>query len=132
MLEGDIIHWKMPFSANTSEKVAIEIVSACSCFEIDWPRDTFKIGQKGEITGIFYSANQEGPHVKTVDVILRNEDEKGYPVIKQFQVKMFVAQTQVELENWQKPKILPNPPKKGPVSTKKTTKSRQPANRKKN
>jgi hypothetical protein len=136
MLEGDIIHWKMPFLATNSQNVAIEIISACSCFEIEWPRDTFKLGEKGDIIGTFFSANQEGMHVKTVDVILRNETAGGYPVVKQFQIKMFVALSQVELENWQKaklaPKIVSKTTAKSQTSPKKVSKNRQAAKPSKN
>ncbi len=110
MLDGDIARLKIPFVNRHSKPISFMIVSACTCFEIDWPRDTIETGGRGEFDLTFFSANQEGDHVKTIDVILNNEDERGYPVIKRFFVKVDVKLTAAELIDAEKPE--PKPTKK--------------------
>lgn len=102
-MEGDIARLKVPFENRFTGPVAIEIVSACQCFEIDWPRDTFQVGEKRVIDLTFFSANQVGEHTKTVDVILRNEDSRGYPIVLQFFVHVNVKLTALD--------ETPEPPK---------------------
>ena len=95
-MEGDIARLKAPFTNTFDGPVAIEIVTACSCFELDWPRDTLQKGEKRTIDLTFFSANQTGEHTKTVDIILRNEDQRGYPVVKQFFVHVDVRLTALD------------------------------------
>lgn len=119
-MEGDIVHFKMPFVNENEQPVAIEIVSGCSCFELDWPRDTFPTGGRGEITGTFFSAAQLGEHTKTVDIILRNSDAQGYPIVQQIRVNVQVGSSpfppkKEEMQAAEKPKPASSTAKSGKV-----------------
>ena len=48
----------------------IELVTACKCTELDWPREPVLPGQKGIIT-VFYDSSTEplGYREKTIDII---------------------------------------------------------------
>ncbi len=89
-MEGDIVRRRVPFLNKSADSVEIEIVSACSCFEIDWPRRKLAPGETDSLDLAFFSAAQMGEHEKQVDLILKNEDEKGYPGIERLTVKMHV------------------------------------------
>jgi len=67
------------FSNTGTEDIEIEIVSACECTTLDWPRHPVKPGEKGEISVIFDSSEKEESETIEIDINLKNkEPDTGY------------------------------------------------------
>ena len=71
---GDVIQGetreKIYSFANTGNAdLLIELVTACTCTDVDWPRHALKPGERGAIRVIFNSAGKEGETKVDVDVI---------------------------------------------------------------
>jgi hypothetical protein len=69
------------------EPLEIEVVSACFCMTVDHTRDLIQKGEKGNIDVVFDSNDQVGNVKKDIDVIFKNVDKKGYPLIKRLTIK---------------------------------------------
>ena len=52
----------------------IEVVTACKCTEVKWPKEAIKPGEQGMISAVYDTSKQDlGPHVKVVDIIANTE-----------------------------------------------------------
>lgn len=70
MTKGDTRAVQFPFTNTGDADLIIELVTACKCTEIDWPRQAIPPGGKGVISAIFDSTTQKKGHlVKALDVI---------------------------------------------------------------
>ncbi len=66
-----------------NEDIQIELVSACECSTLDWPRRAIRPGSTGEITVIFDSTEKEESETIEIDIHLKNTDPKtGYPILE--------------------------------------------------
>ena len=65
------------------DTVEIDLVSACECIQVDWPREPIFPGESALISTVFNTKGWKGEQQKTIDVIFRNTDASGYPWIKQ-------------------------------------------------
>jgi chondroitin AC lyase len=67
---GDIIEFDINFINSGEADLNIEVVTACKCIDIDWPRDAIQPGKKGSIKVVFDSAGiPKGKAHKTIDII---------------------------------------------------------------
>jgi hypothetical protein len=67
---GDIIEFDLGFTNVGKSDLVIEVVTACKCIEIDYPRSPIGPGQRGNIVVVFDSLGVEsGRQRKTIDVI---------------------------------------------------------------
>lgn len=67
---GDIIEFDINFTNTGTAPLDIEVVSACKCIDIDWPRESILPNQKGTITVVFDSLGiPKGKAFKTIDII---------------------------------------------------------------
>ncbi len=85
------------FTNTGKEDITIEFVSVgCECTELEAPEgETFKPGESGEITAVYYSAREEelGEHDKYFEVMLTNVDPKtGNPIIREANFKVNVIE----------------------------------------
>lgn len=85
--EGESVYGRFAFSNESALTIEIEFVSACDCMETDYTKSGIAPGEVGEI--IFrFDGKGEGPEVfKTIDVLLKNTDSRGYPLVKQLYLK---------------------------------------------
>jgi hypothetical protein len=85
--EGEPVYGRFAFSNGSSDTLEIELVSACNCMEIEWSQGPILPQQGGEILFKFNSKGEKGDVFKTLDIIFKNTDERGYPVVKQVYLK---------------------------------------------
>lgn len=76
---GDIRETEFVFTNTGTEDIIIELVSACECTTLDWPRKPVKPGERGRIDIIFDSSEKEESETIEVDISLKNrEPGTGY------------------------------------------------------
>ena len=80
-VEGDEIEARYEFENIGSQNLEIEIVSACNCMELNWPRQAVAPGQRGIIEVVFDTKGLSGLVSKDIDVIFKNTDKNGYPLV---------------------------------------------------
>jgi Protein of unknown function (DUF1573) len=85
--EGETVHGRFAFSNLSNTPLEIEIVSACECITPEWTGGSIEPGKTGEILVAFNSKDQEKEVFKTIDVIFKNSDAQGYPLVKQLYLK---------------------------------------------
>lgn len=62
------------FTNTGNQDLVIDLVTACKCTELDWPRRSIAPGEKGEIKVVFDSTTMDlGDIVKTVDIIANTD-----------------------------------------------------------
>lgn len=71
---GQKLSLEYHFINTGSVDLDIELVSACKCSELEWPRDPVKPGERGIIT-VFYDSTTEplGKLEKTIDIIANTD-----------------------------------------------------------
>jgi hypothetical protein len=66
------------------QELEIELVSTCDCIIAEWQASAISPGKTSYITIEFQSVKEDfGPFRKSVDLIFKNTDEEGYPLVKQ-------------------------------------------------
>ena len=85
--KGEPVYGRFAFSNAHTDSIEIEMVSACDCIEVEWSKGPILPHQNGEILFKYYSKDDAGDIFKTLDIILKNTDEKGYPIVKQVYLK---------------------------------------------
>lgn len=85
--EGEPVYGRFAFFNAGPDTLEIEMVSACDCIEAEWSKGTIIPEQQAEILLKFKSTGEVGDVFKTLDVIFKNTDEKGYPLVKQLYLK---------------------------------------------
>lgn len=84
--EGVMVKAEFIFDNIGSRPLEIDLVSACECMNIKWPKGEIKPGESGLIEIDFNTRSYKGDITKDIDVIFKNTDDRGYPLVKQ--VKM--------------------------------------------
>lgn len=95
--KGEVKTHVYKFTNTGKEDITIEFVSVgCECTELEAPEgETFKPGESGEITAIYYSEREEelGEHDKYFEIMLTNVDPKtGNPIIREANFKVNVVE----------------------------------------
>ncbi|MFN4255639.1 MAG: DUF1573 domain-containing protein [Saprospiraceae bacterium] len=85
--DGETVKTVFTFTNAGTEPLEIETVSACFCISTDYSRDPILPGAKANVEVVFDSNDQAGTVRKDIDVIFRNTDTDGYPLIKRLQLK---------------------------------------------
>jgi hypothetical protein len=90
VLEGAAVPAQFEFANIGSDTLEIEIVSACDCMRVEWTPGPVPPGQKGQVSLVFDSKGRPGPVEKDIDVIFKNTDADGYPLVKRLLLKGLV------------------------------------------
>lgn len=73
---------------NTSkEEIQIEIVDACECTKVDFPRGPIAPGGKGRFDVTFDSTEKEAAETIGINVVFKNLDAAGNPRIETVEYK---------------------------------------------
>jgi hypothetical protein len=85
--EGELVYGRFAFTNFANQPLEIDLVSTCQCIEAEWSQGPIQTGQAAEIL-LKLNTKGEGPEFfKTIDLIFKNEDERGYPYVKQVYMK---------------------------------------------
>lgn len=63
----------------SNEAIKIELVDACSCTKVEFPRGSMAPGEKGRLDVTFDSAEKDAAETIELRVIFQNTDARGYP-----------------------------------------------------
>ncbi len=87
MKEGEVLSIQFSFLNIGSQPLEIEVVSACECMEVDWQHTPIKANERGSIELLYDTTKRLGETYKDIDVIFKNTDRNGYPLIKRVVLK---------------------------------------------
>lgn len=74
--------------SNTSgQEIQIEIVDACECTKVDFPRGPIPSGGKGRFDVVFDSSEKDAPETIGINVVFRETDAAGNPRIETVEYK---------------------------------------------
>ncbi len=85
--EGDEILAEFIFTNIGTRPLELELVSACDCIRVEWPNGEILPGEAAQVTAAFDTTGRAGEKEKTLDVIFKNRDFNGYPLVKQVMLK---------------------------------------------
>ena len=68
------------FTNRTASDVQVEIVDACDCTKVDFPRGPIQPGKKGRFDVIFDSTEKTESETLDIRVIWKGRDAEGNPV----------------------------------------------------
>ena len=81
VVQGDKREHTFHFRNTGNENVEIDIVSSCDCTTVDWPEAVvIKPGDTNKLEVIFDSTEKEESETVDIDIILKNNDERGNPI----------------------------------------------------
>lgn len=70
------------FTNTSGEPVQIDIVDACDCTTVDYPRGIIEPNQKGRLDVTFNSAEKDAAETISINVIFKNTHPNGVPRIE--------------------------------------------------
>lgn len=70
------------FTNTSGEKVQIDIVDACECTKVEFPRGVIEPGQKGRLDVTFDSTEKDASETISINVIFKNTHQNGVPRIE--------------------------------------------------
>ena len=73
---------------NTSEKeILVEIVDACECTKVDFPRGPIAPNAKGRFDVVFDSTEKDAAETIGITIVFRETDAAGNPIIESVEYK---------------------------------------------
>jgi hypothetical protein len=84
---GEVLSVQYSFLNIGMDSLQVEIVSACDCMELAWTLDPVPPNRRGTVDILFDTANQPAEIIKDIDVIFKNTDARGYPLVKRVILK---------------------------------------------
>lgn len=74
LTKGDSKTMYFNFKNIGTKELVIDLVTACKCTELDWPRSAIAPGERGQLKVVFDSTTIEvGEVIKTVDIIANTD-----------------------------------------------------------
>lgn len=70
------------FTNTSGEKIQIDIVDACDCTKVDFPRGPIEPGQKAQLNVTFDSTEKDASETISINVIFKNTHPNGVPYIE--------------------------------------------------
>jgi peptidoglycan-associated lipoprotein len=70
------------FTNTSPEGVQIDLVDACECTKVDYPRRVIEPGQKGRLDVVFDSTEKEKSETVRITVVFKNTHPNGLPRIE--------------------------------------------------
>lgn len=73
---------------NTSgQEIQVDIVDACECTKVDFPRGPIAPGAKGKFDAVFDSTEKDAAETIGINVVFKNTDAAGNPRIETVEYK---------------------------------------------
>ncbi len=70
------------FTNTSGENVQIDLVDACECTKVDYPRRPIEPGQKGRLDVVFDSTEKEKAETIRITIVFKNTHANGLPRIE--------------------------------------------------
>ena len=70
------------FTNTFKESIQIDIVDACDCTKVEFPRGVIEPGQKGRLDVVFDSTEKEAAETISINIIFKNTHADGAPYIE--------------------------------------------------
>jgi len=70
------------FTNTAGENVQIDIVDACACTKVDFPRGVIEPGKKGRLDVVFDSTEKEKSETISITIVFKNTHANGVPRIE--------------------------------------------------
>lgn len=70
------------FTNTSGQDIQIDIVDACSCTTVDFPRGVITPGGKGKLDVVFDSTEKEAAETIGITVVFKNTDANGFQKIE--------------------------------------------------
>lgn len=70
------------FTNTFQENIQIDIVDACDCTKVEFPRGAIEPGQKGRLDVVFDSTEKDASETISINVIFKNTHPDGAPYIE--------------------------------------------------
>jgi peptidoglycan-associated lipoprotein len=83
--KGEKREMQYEFTNTSGENIQIDIVDACECTTIEFPRGVIAPGEKGIIQAVFDSSEKEESETITIRVIYTNTTADGFPRIEKLE-----------------------------------------------
>ncbi|MFN0015513.1 MAG: DUF1573 domain-containing protein [Saprospiraceae bacterium] len=79
------------FTNTSGENIQIDIVDACACTKVDFPRGVIEPGKKGRLDAIFDSTEKEKAETIAITIIFKNTHANGVPRIEVVEYKFDIT-----------------------------------------
>lgn len=79
------------FTNTFGENIQIDIVDACECTKIEFPRGVIEPGKKGRLDVTFDSKEKEKSETISINVIFKNTHANGVPRIEVVEYKFEIV-----------------------------------------
>ena len=80
--KGETRSFFYEFTNTSGEDIQIEIVDACECTKVEFPRGILENGKKGRLDVVFDSAEKNEAETISINVIFKNKHPNGVPRIE--------------------------------------------------
>ncbi|GAB4491521.1 MAG: hypothetical protein OHK0019_11820 [Saprospiraceae bacterium] len=75
------------FTNTSGADIQIDIVDACECTKVDFPRGVIKPGGKGRLDATFDSTEKDAPETIGINIVFKQTDAAGNPRIEMVEYK---------------------------------------------
>lgn len=75
------------FTNTSGQDIKIDIVDACDCTKVEFPRGFIKPHDKGRLDVVFDSTEKEADETIGITILFENTDENGNPVVESIEYK---------------------------------------------
>jgi phage tail tube protein FII len=75
------------FTNTSGADIQIDIVDACECTKVDFPRGVVKPGGKGRLDATFDSTEKDAPETIGINIVFKQTDAAGNPRIEMVEYK---------------------------------------------
>lgn len=79
------------FTNTSGENVQIDLVDACECTKVDYPRRPIEPGQKGRLDVVFDSTEKEKAETIRITIVFKNTHANGLPRIELVEYQFEIA-----------------------------------------
>lgn len=79
------------FTNTSGESVQIDLVDACECTRVDYPRRPIEPGQKGRLDVVFDSTEKDKAETIRITVVFKNTHPNGLPRIEVVEYQFEIA-----------------------------------------
>jgi Protein of unknown function (DUF1573) len=79
---GGLIHREIHFTNTGDTDLVIDLMSACECTTLDWPRSPIRPGQRATIKIRYDSKDKKGPQIVDLEILANTEKGISYTKFK--------------------------------------------------